>query len=82
MNVEGFKSVLSYISASKDSSESDMNRAAHDIAKDISSKSEKSVNKRNENHLKYEVASAQVDAYDLAMRWLSNEIDKCEKAAS
>jgi hypothetical protein len=80
MNVSGFNSVYSYIESSKESSQADMNKAAHDIARDISSDSEDSKSKRTENHLKYEVAKAEVSAYDLSMRWLKDAINKCERA--
>ena len=80
MNIEGFKSVLRYIESTKESSQADMNKAAHDIARDISSDSEESKSKRTENHLKYEVAKAKVDAYSLSMGWLKDAITKCERA--
>ncbi len=82
MNIEGIKKVLIFLASSKNSAQSDMNTAAHDIARDINSKSKKSESQRTENHLKYKVASAKVDAYNLSICWLEDAIDKCEKAVS
>ena len=79
MGIEGFKNVLRYLTGNKEGAERDKDKAAHDIAKDIFSKSEESVSKRRENHLKYEVASAKADAYDLSVRWLEDEINKFER---